>query len=91
MSCTLLTPGSSWDSYPSFFSCALYQSRMRPTKGEIRKAPASAAAMACGKENISVRLQLTPYLDCRVCAALMPSHVEATLIRMRSFETPTDL
>lgn len=35
-------------SRPSFF---LYQSRMRPTKGEMRAAPASAHAAACAVGN----------------------------------------
>src|SRR3569833_913656 len=87
---TLATPGSSSLLY-SFLVEALYQSRKRPTKGEMRKALASAAAMACGSENISVRLQLTPWSRCRISAALMPSHVEAILIRMRSLEMPSSL
>lgn len=68
----------------------LYQSRMRPTKGEMRKAPASAAAMAWTMENMRVRLQLMPCSDCRMCAALIPSQVEAILIRTRSLEMPID-
>ncbi len=87
---TLCTPGSSWAEY-SFLFAALYQSRMRPTKGEIRKAPASAPAMACTSENISVRLQLMPCSFCRMRAAWIPSQVEAILMRMRDLSMPTDL
>jgi hypothetical protein len=85
---TLETPGSSSLAY-SFLLAALNQSRIRPTKGEMRKAPASAAAMAWGRENMSVRLQLMPWSRCRISAALMPSHVEAILIRTRSLLMPS--
>jgi hypothetical protein len=88
MDLTLVTPGSSSLAY-SFLVAALYQSRMRPTKGEMRKAPASAAAMAWTRENMSVRLQLMPWSRCKISAALIPSHVDATLIRMRSLEMPS--
>lgn len=90
MAWTLLTPGSSEALY-SFLVAALYQSRIRPTKGEMRKAPASAAAMAWTSENMRVRLVLMPYLLCRISAALIPSQVEAILIRMRSLEIPCSL
>ena len=42
------------------------QSRMRPTKGEMRVHPNSAAAMACAIENMSVRLQDMPSF-CSTC------------------------
>ena len=61
----------------------LYQSKMRPTNGEISVTPASAQATACGKLNSSVRLQWMPSF-CSFSAALMPSQVEAILIRIRS-------
>jgi hypothetical protein len=61
---------------------------MRPTKGEIRNAPASAAATAWTMEKSRVRLQLIPCWDCRMWAAWIPSQVEATLMRMRSLEMP---
>ena len=32
-----------------------------------------------------------PYLPCSTCAALIPSHVDATLMRMRSLPMPMDL
>lgn len=88
MAPTLLTPGSS-EGEKSFFMAALYQSRIRPTKGEMRKASASAAAMAWTRENMRVKLQLTPSFW-RISAALMPSQVEAILIRIRSLEIPME-
>lgn len=75
----------------SFLVWALNQSRIRPTNGEMRKAPASAAAMAWVKLNMSVRLVLMPWSRCRISAALIPSHVEAILIRTRSLEMPCAL
>jgi len=39
---------------------ALNQSRILPTKGEIKKAPDSAHATACVNEKIKVQLQLIP-------------------------------
>lgn len=55
----------------------------------MRKAPASAAAMAWTSENMRVRLQLMPWSRWRISAALMPSHVAAILIRTRSLEMPS--
>jgi hypothetical protein len=51
-----MTPGSSTDSkvLPVFF---LYQSRIRPTNGEIKVTLASAQATACGKPKRRVKLQ----------------------------------
>jgi hypothetical protein len=73
------TPGSVSPVYgpPPFLT---YQSRMRPTNGEIRNAPASAAAMACTSENSSVRLQSIRSRR-RISAARIPSQVDATLMR----------
>ena len=60
----------------------LYQSVMRPTKGEIRNMPASAHATACAMENSAgVRLQSMPLQDLGGADA---PQVEASLIRMRS-------
>lgn len=58
-----------------------HQSRMRPTKGEIRVALASAAATAWAKEKRSVMLQWMPSFS-RVRAAWMPSQVVASWWRM---------
>src|SRR6185437_15935788 len=60
---------------------------MRPTKGEISVTLASALATAWCKPNSSVILQWMPSFS-STSAALMPSHVEASLMRMRSRLTP---
>jgi len=60
---------------------------MRPTNGEISLMPPSAQATAWAKEKSRVRLQLMPsFWSCS--AALMPSHVDAILMRMRSRPMP---
>ena len=66
---------------------ATYQSRMRPTNGEIRKAPASAQASAWVLLKIRVRLQSMPS-RCSWRAASTPSQVAATLISTRSRPMP---
>ena len=83
---TLATPGSASrvGSWPLAF---LNQSQMRPTNGEISVTRASAHATACAKLKSSVRLQWMPsFSSCS--AALMPSHVLPSLIKMRSRSTP---
>ncbi len=60
---------------------------MRPTKGEIRVTLASAQAMAWWRPKSRVRLQWMPSCS-RFSAALMPSQVEAILMRMRSRPMP---
>ena len=65
----------------------LYQSRMRPTNGEMSVTPASAAATAWCMPKRSVMLQWMPSFSSN-SAARMPSHVEAILMRMRSREAP---
>ncbi len=65
----------------------LYQSRMRPTNGEMSVTPASAQAMAWWMPKSSVRLQWMPSFS-RTSAALMPSHVLAILMRTRSRVAP---
>mmetsp|Transcript_22744 Transcript_22744/g.57934 ORF Transcript_22744/g.57934 Transcript_22744/m.57934 type:complete len:213 (-) Transcript_22744:339-977(-) len=83
---TEITPGSSspTKSFPVFFLC---QSRMRPTKGEMRVAPASAAATACARQKSRVMLHVIPSFS-KISAARMPSHVVAILISTLSFPTP---
>ena len=44
--------------------------------------------MAWGSEKSSVKLQLMPS-RCKISAALMPSQVEAILIKMRSLAIPS--
>ena len=61
----------------------LYQSRIRPTNGEISVTPASAHAMAWCMPKSSVRLQWMPSFS-STSAARMPSQVEAILMRTRS-------
>ncbi len=87
---TEMTPGSVSEVYV-FPVLALNQSKIRPTKGEMRKTLASAAATAWTSENRRVRLQLIPKSRCRMRAAWIPSQVEAILIRTRDLSTPTDL
>ena len=65
----------------------LYQSRIRPTNGEINLAPASAQATAWASEKSSVMLQLIPSF-CSTWAAWMPSQVVASLISTRSRGIP---
>jgi hypothetical protein len=84
------TPGSSSAEYV-FPVLALYQSMIRPTKGEMRYAPASAPATAWTFENRRVRLQLILWSRCRIRAAWIPSQVDAILIRMRDLSIPIDL
>ena len=86
MRVTDATPGSSsaGTSPPRSF---LYQSEMRPTKGEISVTPASAQATACAKEKSSVMLQWMPSRSSR-SAARIPSQVLASLISTRSRPTP---
>lgn len=67
----------------------LYQSKMRPTNGEISVTFASAHATAWEKLNNSVRLQWIPCSLSRILAASIPSHVLASLIKMRSFPIPS--
>mmetsp|Transcript_37468 Transcript_37468/g.63830 ORF Transcript_37468/g.63830 Transcript_37468/m.63830 type:complete len:304 (-) Transcript_37468:326-1237(-) len=88
MSATATTPGSlsgSTVAYPSF---ALCQSKIRPVKGEMRRAPACAHATACATPNTSVRLQVTPSSFSKARLACTPSHVAASLIRTRARGTP---
>ena len=66
---------------------ATYQSRMRPTKGEMRVAPTDAAATAWAKLNSSVMLQWMPSAS-RISAAWQPSQVVASLMSTRSRDTP---
>lgn len=55
------------NSRPSFF---LYQSMMRPTKGEIKLAPASAQAAACKATSRTLKQPLTRhFLDCNLAQA----------------------
>src|SRR6266516_2439219 len=87
MRVTERTPGSSAGGYESRPVDFLYQSRMRPTNGETSCTPASAQATAWAKEKRRVKLQWIPSrVSCR--AAQMPSHVEASLIKMRPREMP---
>ena len=81
------TPGSSCGVAGLSAPLARCQSRMRPTKGEIRNTPASAQATAWAKENSRVRLQWMPSRSSR-SAARMPSQVEAILISRRSVPMP---
>mmetsp|Transcript_22173 Transcript_22173/g.54546 ORF Transcript_22173/g.54546 Transcript_22173/m.54546 type:complete len:204 (+) Transcript_22173:1486-2097(+) len=63
---------------------------MRPTKGEMSVALASAHATAWPKPKSRVMLQWMPSAS-SFSHALMPSHVEAILIKMRSFSMPSSL
>lgn len=82
-----MTPGSSSGSNSFFVLLAKNQSRILPTKGEIKVTLASAQATAWEKENKSVRLHLIPsFSNCS--AAFIPSQVEANLIKTLSFLTP---
>ena len=56
---------------------------MRPTRGEIGVAPDSTQCTARASENSRVRLQRMPSFS-RVLAALIPSQMEAILVRIRS-------
>jgi hypothetical protein len=52
---------------------------MRPTHGEISTAPASVLAIAWARFSSNVMLHFTP--SCwRICAARIPSHVDASLM-----------
>lgn len=87
MSVTDFTPGSlaplkSWVGW-----LFLYQSKILPTKGDIKKSLDYAHWTACVLLKISVILQFILSLF-KVSAALIPSHVEAILIKTRSFSTP---
>ena len=63
---------------------------MRPTKGEISVTFASAQAIACAMLKSNVRLHEIPsFSSCS--AALIPSQVEASFIRMRSLLIPASL
>ncbi|MCY1455432.1 hypothetical protein D9M71_725670 [compost metagenome] len=66
---------------------ATYQSRIRPTNGEIRNAPASLQASAWVGLKISVRLQSMPSA-CSWRAASTPSQVAAILISTLLRGTP---
>ncbi|MNV56780.1 hypothetical protein D3C71_1490820 [compost metagenome] len=66
---------------------ATYQSRMRPTNGEIRNAPASEQARAWVGLKISVRLQSMPSA-CSTRAASTPAQVAAILISTLLRGTP---
>ena len=65
----------------------LYQSRIRPTNGEINVIPFSAHAIAWCKPKINVRLVAIPSFS-RTAAAWIPSQVAAILIKILSFEIP---
>merc|ERR1719393_157972 len=90
MDVTLCTPGSSAGAYPSTPVDFLYQSIIRPTKGEMRVAPASAHATAWTLLKIRVQLHVMPSAS-RILQAWMPSHVEAILMRMRDLSMPISL
>ena len=77
---TNFTPGSS-SMVAGVWPLATYQSRIRPTNGEIRNAPASLQASAWVGLKIRVRLQSMPSA-CRMRAASTPSQVAAILIRI---------
>ena len=66
---------------------ALNQSRILPTKGDIKKAPASAQATAWVKEKINVQLQEMPS-DSNFLTACIPSQVPAIFIKIRLLGTP---
>src|SRR5690606_2853746 len=83
---TNLTPGSS-SMLAGAWPWATYQSRMRPTNGEIRNAPASEQASAWVGLKISVRLQSMPSA-CSTRVASTPAQVAAILISTLSRGTP---
>ena len=87
MRVTETTPGSSAGAYSVLPVSLRYQSRMRPTKGEMSVTPASAQAIAWCMPKSSVRLQWMPSFS-RTSAARMPSQVEEILMRIRSRFAP---
>ncbi len=60
---------------------ALNQSRILPTKGDIKNAPASAQATAWVNEKIRVQLHEIPSAS-NCLTACIPSQVPAILIRI---------
>ena len=87
MSVTDTTPGSSDGVYSVFPLYFLFQSNILPTNGEIKNSLLLAHAMAWILWNTKVILHLTLFFN-KASPALIPSHVEAILIRTLPVSTP---
>ena len=83
---TLSTPGSLELSY-SWEVFDLNQSKILPTKGEIKEAPASAHATAWVREKIKVQLHEIPSAS-NFLTACIPYQVPAILIKIQFLGTP---
>ena len=84
---TETTPGSSCEAYSVFPVYFFYFLSILPAKGEIKKSLLLAHAMAWILWKTNVMLHLTLFFN-KASPALIPSHVEAILIKTLLVSTP---